>query len=429
MSGAREPCESCGGTGGGPVEKPGDIEDGACPDCKGTGKSGAREAFPDDRCICGKRRAHGYHVEAQGGRGHAFGAQEASPTGPAAMSAWGHKPEREAFPRDGMVRVFIDDEGYRVRPDVAGEFLLSLRPLPRARLQDWRVWREVPGGEDEDAGWDRPLNLTGGERFYTVPKHITAAAPGDPGVPAENENERAAAARFVYEGARLQAIAVDAPVVPEPWSEREAPFREQFLEVIGRQCGPDRSHSPAGLHDDWVRAYEAMGWRYGEHRDREAKTHPDMVPFGELEQREQDKDAVFMALCDIARQWILHAPSRDPDELTAKIDLSRRYNSGDDHHGQTERNAFWKGWDEHRQWAAPGVLNPSAIIEQQAERIEELQDQLDPKGIEAAVKAMGGDIHFEGDIDFEDHIAPIKQAKLESAEAMIRAYLSTVDAP
>ncbi len=54
----------------------------------------------------------------------------------------------------------------------------------------------------------------------------------------------------------------------------------------------------------WVKAYEAMGWRYGPVRDREAKTHPDMLPFDELEQREQDKDAVFVALCEIARLWI-----------------------------------------------------------------------------------------------------------------------------
>jgi hypothetical protein len=111
-------------------------------------------------------------------------------------------------------------------------------------------------------------------------------------------------AMFVYEGARLQAIAVDAPIVPEPWDEREEPFRKQFLDVIEMMCGPDRKSSPEELHDDWVRAYEEMGWRYGPERDRDAKTHPDMVPFDELERREQDKDAVFVALCEIARQWI-----------------------------------------------------------------------------------------------------------------------------
>jgi hypothetical protein len=74
--------------------------------------------------------------------------------------------------------------------------------------------------------------------------------------------------------------------------------------VIAMMCGPDRKSSPEELHDDWVRAYEAMGWRYGPERDPEARTHPDMVPYDELEPRERDKDAVFVALCEIARQWI-----------------------------------------------------------------------------------------------------------------------------
>lgn len=117
-------------------------------------------------------------------------------------------------------------------------------------------------------------------------------------------------AAFVYEAARLQAIAVDAPVVPEPWKDRDEPFRRQFVDVIDMMCGPDRKTDPEELHDDWVKAYEAMGWRYGPARDPVAKTHPDMVPFDQLERREQDKDAVFVALCEIARQWIPSEPPR-----------------------------------------------------------------------------------------------------------------------
>jgi len=109
---------------------------------------------------------------------------------------------------------------------------------------------------------------------------------------------------FVYEAARLQAIAVGAPVIPEPWPEREEAFHAQFIPVIEMMCGPNRKHSLEELHQDWVRAYEAMGWKYGPIRDVIQKTHPDMVPYNELEQRERDKDAVFVALCEIARQWI-----------------------------------------------------------------------------------------------------------------------------
>ena len=113
---------------------------------------------------------------------------------------------------------------------------------------------------------------------------------------------------FIYEAARLQAVAVGAPVVPEPWFERDEVFRSQMLSVIEMMCGPDRKHDLEELHDDWIRAYEAMGWTYGPVRDPIAKTHPDMVPFGELEPRERDKDAVFVALCEIARQWVIDYP-------------------------------------------------------------------------------------------------------------------------
>lgn len=111
-------------------------------------------------------------------------------------------------------------------------------------------------------------------------------------------------AEFVYEGARIQAIAVGAPIVPEPWHQRDEKFRTQFLNIIERQMGDMRSGSPEELHGGWVQAYIDMGWSYGPERDVDTKTHPDMVPFAALERREQDKDAVFIALCEIARQWI-----------------------------------------------------------------------------------------------------------------------------
>lgn len=118
-------------------------------------------------------------------------------------------------------------------------------------------------------------------------------------------NERRAI--FVYEAARLQADAAGAPIIPPPWDMRESAFRGQFREVIAMMCSDERKANPAELHDDWVRAYEAMGWRYGPVRDADAKTHPDMVPFDELAFAEQIKDAVFVALCEIARLWIVES--------------------------------------------------------------------------------------------------------------------------
>ena len=109
---------------------------------------------------------------------------------------------------------------------------------------------------------------------------------------------------FVYMAAKLAAVAAEAPVIPADFNDRDSAFRHQFLSVVERQCGPYRSYSLEELHASWMQAYVRMGWTFGEQYDPVAKIHPDLVPYAQLGRVEQEKDAVFMALCDIARQWI-----------------------------------------------------------------------------------------------------------------------------
>lgn len=111
-------------------------------------------------------------------------------------------------------------------------------------------------------------------------------------------------AEFVYNAARLAAEAAGAPIIPALWVDREKVFQDQFLKVIERQCGEQRSRSPEELHGSWMQAYFAMGWVYGAEYSRENQTHPDLVPYADLGQLERDKDAVFVMLCEIARQYI-----------------------------------------------------------------------------------------------------------------------------
>lgn len=54
-----------------------------------------------------------------------------------------------------------------------------------------------------------------------------------------------------------------------------------------------------------------MGWAFGVVYNPEVKTHPDMVPYHLLGQLERDKDAVFVALCEIARQWIYEGEDQE----------------------------------------------------------------------------------------------------------------------
>ena len=111
-------------------------------------------------------------------------------------------------------------------------------------------------------------------------------------------NERRA--WFVYEAARIENIAADRPINPEPWEFRDGAFRLNMIKAVDKQCGPGRLTCPEALHDAWVLTYEEMGWAYGDERNTEKKTHPDMVPFDQLSKLEQEKDWVFFMLCEIA---------------------------------------------------------------------------------------------------------------------------------
>lgn len=109
-------------------------------------------------------------------------------------------------------------------------------------------------------------------------------------------------AKFVYEAARVENAMAKRPINPEPWENRDLAFRKNMIMAVSRQCGPGRMTSPAKLHDDWVKAYLKMGWKYGRKRNVEKKTHPDMVPFMKMGRKEREKDWVFFMLCEIAKR-------------------------------------------------------------------------------------------------------------------------------
>jgi hypothetical protein len=123
-------------------------------------------------------------------------------------------------------------------------------------------------------------------------------------------------AEFVYEVCRLEAIASVRPIVPERWKDRAEDFKSQFIKTVDRLCAPGApSTTPEAEHDSWVRAYEEMGWCYGPVRNREAKTHPDMVPFDDLDILEQEKDAVFLDVCILANKHVRNELERINDRV------------------------------------------------------------------------------------------------------------------
>ena len=57
---------------------------------------------------------------------------------------------------------------------------------------------------------------------------------------------------------------------------------------------PDAGDSAS--HDNWMKQKIEEGWVYGEVKDPEKKTHPCLVPFDQLPEVQQKKDALFRAI-------------------------------------------------------------------------------------------------------------------------------------
>lgn len=118
-------------------------------------------------------------------------------------------------------------------------------------------------------------------------------------------NTKERRAWFVYEAARLHAIASGCPVIPRPWEQREQAFKEQFVELVDDLCAGRRQFRDfAEAHDSWMKKYFEMGWKYGEIYDPDARIHPDLVPYEQLDPKEKIKDEVFLRLVEIAKECI-----------------------------------------------------------------------------------------------------------------------------
>lgn len=57
---------------------------------------------------------------------------------------------------------------------------------------------------------------------------------------------------------------------------------------------PDRK--PEDSHNSWMAQKIEDGWVFGDTKDAEKKTHPCMVPFGDLSVAQQAKDFLFIAV-------------------------------------------------------------------------------------------------------------------------------------
>lgn len=73
------------------------------------------------------------------------------------------------------------------------------------------------------------------------------------------------------------------------WQKQSAVAGVRFV-----YANPDST--PADNHASWLAQKEAEGWRYGEVKNAEAKTHPCFLPYDQLPPEQQFKDQLFRTI-------------------------------------------------------------------------------------------------------------------------------------
>ena len=111
-------------------------------------------------------------------------------------------------------------------------------------------------------------------------------------------------AEIIYEACRMEAKWSKRRIVPERFTDRSLEFRKQFYDTIEKHLNMNKLPTPKQAHESWVKAYQKMGWKYGETRNLSKKTHPDLVPFEKLPKDERDKDAVFLMAVWLVKEII-----------------------------------------------------------------------------------------------------------------------------
>ncbi len=81
------------------------------------------------------------------------------------------------------------------------------------------------------------------------------------------------------------------------WNEAEDWQRESAIKGVAFRINNPESGNDA-QHNSWMEEKVNDGWVYGEVKDPEKKTHPCIVPFEELPEFQQKKDALFCSIVD-----------------------------------------------------------------------------------------------------------------------------------
>lgn len=144
------------------------------------------------------------------------------------------------------------------------------------------------------AAADRGPMPNGGTWHWPGRVAVPAVEPGQTGKrPGPDVGAAVEIARVTHEANRALQVVLGDPVPSVPWDQAPEWQRQSALSGVLRAMAGD---SPEQLHEGWCQIKAADGWVYGPVKDPKAKTHPCLVPYGELPVGERRKDHLFHAV-------------------------------------------------------------------------------------------------------------------------------------
>ena len=108
-----------------------------------------------------------------------------------------------------------------------------------------------------------------------------------------NEVQIMTAARTAYEVVRRYKEFYAEPT-DGGWDELEETVRHKHIVAI-QEILKRKSITPETVHQLWIESMAKLGWKYGPAKSDIDKTHPCLIDYNELDDRDKVKDVIFLA--------------------------------------------------------------------------------------------------------------------------------------
>lgn len=104
-------------------------------------------------------------------------------------------------------------------------------------------------------------------------------------------------ARTCHEVNRAYCEGVMADHSQKPWAIAPTATRASAYAgvLLFMERGDDLG--PEDMHGSWMERKLEEGWTFGNAKDEERKTHPNLLPYHQLHRHERAKDKIFLAVC------------------------------------------------------------------------------------------------------------------------------------